>query len=181
MREFNWSPGIGDPTIGGWITVALYLVTAYVTWQVGRRFRASGSDTRSEAMVWAFIALLFLALGINKQLDLQSALTELGRVLAHAQGWYDNRFVVQVALVVTVAAISLVTVIGMTIMIWRSPFATWVAVFGTGLVLVFVAARAASFHHMDYLLSVRFIGLRLNWILEMSGISIVLLAALLRR
>jgi hypothetical protein len=39
---------------------------------------------------------MFVGLGINKQLDLQTALTEFGRVLADNQGWYDKRQVVQV-------------------------------------------------------------------------------------
>ena len=28
MTHFNWSPGIGDPTVAGWLTVILYLVTS---------------------------------------------------------------------------------------------------------------------------------------------------------
>jgi hypothetical protein len=40
---------------------------------------------------WATISILFLGLGINKQLDLQSALTEAGRILAIEQGWYGPR------------------------------------------------------------------------------------------
>src|SRR5262245_53819348 len=26
VHQFNWTPGIGDPTIGGWITVLLYFL-----------------------------------------------------------------------------------------------------------------------------------------------------------
>ena len=28
VTHFNWTPGIGDPTIGGWVTVALYLLAS---------------------------------------------------------------------------------------------------------------------------------------------------------
>jgi hypothetical protein len=48
---------------------------------------------------WRSIALAFLVLGLNKQLDLQTALTEAGRVLANVQGWYDQRQIVQVAFI----------------------------------------------------------------------------------
>jgi hypothetical protein len=44
------------------------------------------------------------ALGINKQLDLQTALTELGRVLALSQGWYEQRQVVQFWFIAALAA-----------------------------------------------------------------------------
>jgi hypothetical protein len=73
MTEFRWSPGIGDPTFFGWLTVALYLVTAYACWRVARQLRSANRDDRSETAVWAAVAMMFVALGINKQLDLQTA------------------------------------------------------------------------------------------------------------
>jgi hypothetical protein len=33
MHEFDWSPGIGDPTIGGWLTVILYFLTMVSCWR----------------------------------------------------------------------------------------------------------------------------------------------------
>jgi hypothetical protein len=51
------------------------------------------------------------------------------------------------------------------------------ALIGATLVLGFVLIRAASFHHMDRFIGTRILGLRWNWILEMSGIGLVLLAS----
>ena len=181
MDGFNWSPGIGDPSLGGWITVALYLVTAYFCWRVAREIGAGGGGARSEALVWGGIALLFLLLGINKQLDLQSAFTEIARVISHAQGWYENRRSVQVAFIGVIGAICLIVGIGLLIMIRGSPMATWLAAAGTLLVLTFVAVRAASFHHVDQFIKETVFGLRWNWILEMGGILLVLAATRLRR
>jgi hypothetical protein len=77
MAEFNWRPGIGDPTIGGWITVLLYFLAVLSTW------KTSGViSTPNEKALWLLICLMFVALGINKQLDLQTAFTEIGRILA---------------------------------------------------------------------------------------------------
>jgi hypothetical protein len=60
----------------------------------------------------------------------------------------------------------------------RTTFArTGLAVLGLGLVCGFVAIRAASFHHVDNLIDARWFGLRMNWLLEMSGPLIVLLAS----
>jgi hypothetical protein len=43
--------------------------------------------------------------------------------------------------------------------------------------LSFVAIRAASFHHVDILLSAHLAGLKLNWILELGGIAFVAFGA----
>jgi hypothetical protein len=67
---------------------------------------------------------LFLALGINKQLDLQTALTELGRVLAYDQGWYEERQTVQVWFIVGVAITCITTAIILLIWARKSPAPT---------------------------------------------------------
>ena len=74
MTHFHWSPGIGDPTVAGWLTVVLYLVTSVSCWMLARELGPAGLDRRA----WRSISVLFLFLGINKQLDLQTALTEAG-------------------------------------------------------------------------------------------------------
>ena len=101
--DFNWSPGIGDPTIGGWVTVALYLLASFSCWTSARKIRLKDARCLQERRAWRCISALFLALGINKQLDLQTALTETGRVLAHYQGWYAQRQLVQLAFIALVA------------------------------------------------------------------------------
>src|SRR6478752_323958 len=102
MTHFNWSPKIGDPTIGGWVTVMLYLLTAGSCW-ISARELVLEDIASNERRAWWAISALFLALGVNKQLDLQSALTEAGRVLASVQGWYAQRALVQLAFIVVVA------------------------------------------------------------------------------
>jgi hypothetical protein len=176
MQGFNWSPGIGDPTPMGWLTVVLYLVTAAAAWRVARRLRDTNGNFTSEALFWGTIAILFLALGINKQLDLQSALTEIGRVLARTQGWYPQRYVVQVAFVAVIGVASLSAAAVLLVLLRRAPAPAWLALAGTVLVMLFVTIRAASFHHIDRLIGTTVLGLRWNWILEIGGILIVLVA-----
>jgi hypothetical protein len=174
LIHFNWKPGIGDPTIGGWITVVLYLLAMISCWMTAR----SGIK---EQRIWTAISILFLGLGINKQLDLQSALTAAGRVIAFAQGWYGQRQFVQLAFIIFAAIVCVSVVI--TLLIWtrHAPLSTWFALLGTVLVIGYVLIRAASFHHIDRFIGTTFLGLRWNWILEMGGISIVLLASQWRR
>src|SRR5260221_9956242 len=105
MHEFNWSPGIGDPTIGGWVTVVLYFLAVVSTWKTANMVRARERFVAGEKYTWRAISMLFVALGINKQLDLQTALTDLGRVVADYQGWYDERQAVQVWFIIGVAVV----------------------------------------------------------------------------
>ena len=174
MIHFNWKPGIGDPTIGGWITVVLYLLAMISCWK-------TASSGIKEQRIWTAISILFLGLGINKQLDLQSALTAAGRVIAFGQGWYDQRQFVQSAFIIFTAIVCASVVI--TLLIWtrHAPLSTWFALLGTILVIGYVLIRAASFHHIDRFIGTTFLGLRWNWILEMGGITIVLLASQWRR
>jgi hypothetical protein len=170
----SWSPGIGDPTFAGWLTVALYAVAA---WQCYRATRPSSVLPRSERMLWLTVALGLLALGINKQLDLQSAFTEIGRIAAHQQGWYERRHEVQRQFTIAVAAAAAASVLLLAGFARRAPLPTMLALVGSILLLAFVVIRAASFHHVDLLLADAVFGLKLNWVLEIGGILIILLGA----
>lgn len=180
MNGFNWSPGIGDPTFMGWLTVALYLATAWASWRLAHLLGAIRSPIDREALLWRAIALLFLALGVNKQIDLQSALTEAGRYLARRQGWYEQREVVQMIFVGVIAISCAIAVC--ILMVWARKLArdTWLAIAGTVGVLCYVLIRAASFHHIDRFIGETVLGARWNWILEIVAIAIVLVAGLRR-
>lgn len=171
----GWSPGIGDPTVAGWVTVALYLAAAALC--LGLALRVAG---RREAVLWRSLAVAFLLLGVNKQLDVQSALTEIGRMAARAEGWYAYRRPVQAVFVALVTGLGLLVARALWAEARHAPRATRLAVVGAVLVIAFVVVRAASFHHVDSLLRLRWLGLRTNWVLEMGGIAVVIAAALRR-
>lgn len=173
MNQFRWTPGIGDPTIGGWVTVALYLIATILCWITARRIAQHYPERR----VWFFLSLLFLCLGINKQLDLQSALTELGRVIAFHQHWYDQRQTVQVIFILVVAIAGTGMILSLLFLARRSPMPTLLALAGTTLVIAYVLIRAASFHHIDHFIGETVLGFRWNWVIEMGGISVVIVAS----
>lgn len=173
----TWSPGIGDPTVGGWLTVILYFVAA---WRAFRTRRWLAVRARSERRTWWILGVLLVALGINKQLDLQSALTEFGRMLATEQGWYERRGEVQRTFIVVIALLFGAGMVGLVLAMRRAPKPTRVAVGGLCLVFAFVVIRAASFHHVDYFLRSVWLGVRVNWVLEIAGILIILIAAIWR-
>jgi len=175
--HFSWRPGIGDPTFAGWFTVALYLVASLSCWATARKLTLASQERRT----WSFISFLFLLLGINKQLDLQSALTDAGRVLAHLQGWYEQRQLAQLLFIVLVAIVCVAVIVILLIWAYKAPVPTRLALIGTAFVIGFVLIRAASFHHIDRFLGKSVLILHWNWILECSGISLALLGSLWRQ
>jgi hypothetical protein len=179
MKSFNWSPGIGDPTLMGWLTVALYFSAAISCWITARKLHleAQDADDAKELRAWRSMATAFLFLGVNKQLDLQTALTEMGRLAANSQGWYDQRQSVQVAFILVVAMICLVAAIILVRWAHKAPPSTWLALAGSIMVIGYVLIRAASFHHIDRFIGEQILGFRWNWVLEMGGISVVLVAS----
>jgi TRAP-type uncharacterized transport system fused permease subunit len=172
VRYGHWSVGIGDPTVAGWITVAVYFLAA---WLCVRTRHAPSPEGRW----WLAMSALMLFLGINKQLDLQSLFTEIGRDLARAQGWYDeSRHTVQLdfiaAMLVSgvVAGVALALTVGRRVRNWAR--LSMLAVCALG---VWVLIRATSFHHVDEMLGYRFAGLRYNTLLELGPLSVIALAA----
>jgi len=174
----SWSPGIGDPTPMGWLTVALYFVAAFQCFRIarGRRARLVGR----EAILWYALAACLFALGVNKQLDLQSALTEAGRMLSNRGGWYESRRELQRAFIVQMVVLLAIALGVLGWLVRRAPLATRAALGGALLLGAFVVIRAASFHKVDMIIHASFLGIRANWVLEIGGILIVLAAAVWR-
>ena len=171
MHQFNWTPGIGDPTVGGWITVLLYFLAVISCWKAAR------NSQLLDRKIWYLISISFFVLGINKQLDLQSALTELGRIIAFQEGWYGQRETVQLFFIIAVALFCGWAVIALLVWAMQSPLPTWLALVGATSVIGYVLIRAASFHHIDRFIGSTVLGFRWNWVLEMCGITVVFLAS----
>lgn len=168
---YGWSPEIGDPTIWGWLTVANYFAAfVLAAW-------AARMDWR-HANFWIFISLTMAALGVNKQLDLQGLLTAIGREIAYQYDWYQDRRIVQKWFIEAIGIGALATTTLLVVTGRKSGAPVLVATVGITLTAGFVIARAASFHHMDELLAIRFVALRLNHILENSGIACVSVGAI---
>ncbi|MEJ6404872.1 isopropylmalate isomerase [Yoonia sp. 2307UL14-13] len=175
----SWQIGIGDPGLMGWSIVGLYFLSGLVALLVAGCARFPYDTARRERVFWVVLGLILLALGVNKQLDLQSLLTAVARCMAQLQGWYDARRIVQIGFIVILVAVMLL----MTLMFWSmlkgTLSRTWLGLFGLMIVLTFVAVRAVGFHHMDQLINMEISDLRVNWLLEMTGPVMVLCAGAL--
>jgi hypothetical protein len=159
----------------GWLITVAYLVTVWLC------LRAGGvAPSRALKRAWHGLALAFALLGLNKQLDLQTLPTEVLRLLAHRQGWYEQRRPFQLAFLVVVGIVGLLAC-WQLLKLARGPLRPMrVALGGAVLLICFIVMRAASFHHLDRWLQQDLNGLRLSPLLEFTGIVCVAVAAFRR-
>lgn len=163
----RWSPQIGDPTIMGWLTVALYFIASVLSVLVF--YKRSGT----RGIFWLFLSAVLFALAINKQLDLQSALTATGRCVAQAQGWYAERRAFQLKFIISIAAVSFLIALLLFWMMRRELRKIWLALAGISLLIAFIAIRAVGFHHFDQFIGYTIGSIRMNWALEIGGIAMI--------
>jgi hypothetical protein len=179
--DVQWSPQIGDPSFMGWFTVFAYFAAAVLAGITARAVvRLPAAERGRQRRVWWAVAALLFALGINKQLDLQSWFTAVGRAVARKQGWFDERRSVQYTFSLafaSAASFALGLMLGSIRRRWRE---YGLLLFGVGFTLTFIALRAISFHHFEELLGYEIAGAEMNWVLELSGIGIIALAAVVR-
>ncbi len=155
-----------------WLTVAAYLFAAVLCLR-----RVGTAANARERVFWVIAGLAMLALGLNKELDLQTALTAWGRQMARDGGWYGQRRAFQRGFVL----VALVTMLAAAVWLAWLVRGLWrpVLVVGAGLCLLglFVLVRAASFHHIDVAMRFPVLGLKLHTVLEFAGIASVVAGA----
>ncbi len=160
----------------GWFTVVSYFACAIVS--LSAAIKCKKSD-RGAFLFWNAISTLMFLLGVNKQLDLQSLLTEIGRQIARYQGWMDQRRIIQfwfiVILVIAVVLSFLIFVIVMRDLFRRFKF----AFIGLFVLMSFIMIRAISFHHVDEMLRFRIFDVKMNWVFELTGIYTVFIAGMI--
>lgn len=169
IENGRWVASIGDPTIIGWVTVFIYFTVAIIC----RKAASSAGSNKSEKLFWLWLTILLIALGVNKQLDLQTLFTQIGRDLSIAQGWYKDRRIIQTGFIIL---IGLISVTGLTVLMKKyknSNSAIKIASFGCMILFVFIIIRASSFHHIDLFINMELANIRMNCILELGGLAVI--------
>lgn len=181
--EGRWHLAVGDPTPLGWLTFVAYMLAVILCW---RAYQSSVVDVcmqaasapieahrqRLLARWWLGLAALMLLLGLNKQADLQTLLTEVGKDLARAQGWYSERRKVQFAFI-AILALALVTTGFAVAFALRSVLRQILpALLGLALILAFVELRAALFNVLRREPGTE--TLQDLWLLELGGVGLVI-------
>ena len=177
VEDGRWHAGMGDPTVFGWLTVAVYVVAIFCALRQARISKVLGAN----AVLWLCLAAFLLFLGINKQLDLQSWLTQIAKDRAVDQGWYAHRRPVQAGFIFLLSIGLLVVLLSLRLFLansWRSYKITWV---GIALLGAFILIRAASFHHFDIFINTHFLGVRLNVWLEIGALLLIILGTFVNK
>jgi hypothetical protein len=166
---------INDRSTTAWVIVALYFIGAAAA------FWASRSGRKKDRRFWVCTAGLLALLGLNKELDLQTYLTDAGRMLAHSEGWYDYRRLVQGVFLLALAVALAISIVALVRWLRRSPLPVKAAALGIVLLFAFIVMRAGSFHHIDRWVTVSMAGLRRGWWLEIAGIAVIASSAIAYR
>ena len=183
FAAITWRPKIGDPDFWGWGVTSAYFMACLLCFLAGRKELADCRKHGSKGVAWFWFGLtvLLLGLGINKQLDLQTLLTQIGRQVAKQGGWFAQRKKIQGILLLAGAAC------GVASLGWAYYFIRhrWrdcrLAFLGIVFLLGFVVIRAASIQRVDRLVvAIPHLGPRLNAGLDLSGTILIGLGALLQ-
>ena len=165
------------PSLGSWITAALYLWCAYSC-----RATAIGVGVGSlEPRAWKAIAVLLALLGVSELLQLQPTLTNFGRAAAFHEGWYWHRQGVQIAVTKVGVAMTILLSFGILFSARLTSVQCAIALACAVLILGYMLVRAVSLHQVDALLLRTTLGLRWGRIPELAGCAIILLSSLSRR
>lgn len=183
IENGRWTPGIGDPTIMGWVTVAIYFGAALLCfWAVLKtsikQETSIPGNGKALKLFWICLALILVFLGFNKQLDLQSLLTQIGKDIAVEQGWYNKRREVQFLFVIFIGVGGTIILSFLMYKYWKMPGYIKTTLIGCVILFVFIMIRAMSFHHVDIFLKAKLVGIKMNWLFEIGGLSVILLGTI---
>jgi hypothetical protein len=165
------------PGAGSWITAALYFCAAYSCRATSIHLKAGSIEPRA----WTAIAVLLVVLGVSELLQLQPALTNLGRSTAFDEGWYWHRHDIQAALTEIGAATTVVLSLGLLLCARRTSLECGIALACAAMIVGFIFVRTVSLHQIDALLLRTTFGLRWSRIPELAGTVIILLLGLFKR
>ena len=174
----GWQFRLDNPDFRGWAVVAAYVLAAGWCGRRAARKAPSSAINGTYSSIWWLLAAGLVFLGINKQLNLQTLLIDLGRRASLAFGWYDERRRVQYVFcaVFTLAA---VVVIWLMRRRFRLFFAQnpW-ALAGVVVLVFFVLFRAASINHVFQRMGFRQDDKQWTWLLEIGGSACLAVAAM---
>ncbi len=172
----NWSPSFHDNFFLGWVITGSYFACAIMA-AVFATF-LNQMEEKKPFHFWLLISIIMIGLGINKQLDVQTLLTEVGRQLSYTQEWYEMRRIVQLLFMTALFAAGVAAFAWFTIS-FRDLLRRYVFAFcGLFFLLSYMVIRAAAFHHVGELIQYDLQGIRMKWVLELAGIYMIIGAGL---
>jgi hypothetical protein len=157
----------GQLTPVGWAVAVAYGLGALCCARAGWVTQPDGRRCSGKQQPWWLLAAILLFLGINKLLNLQTTLINLGRAAARTEGWYQYRRVAQTVFAV-LFTMALLSVFAALLKKWRW-FVKERPLVQTGvlLLLLFVVIRAFALNHVEELLHLNLHDNNWGWALEL--------------
>jgi hypothetical protein len=154
IEHGHWKPGIGDPTVLGWVTTIAYFVAAGLCGAYALQAQRGQSDGKvvhrqsfsrpSNSVFWWSLTIFMLLMGINKQLDLQVLVLQIARKISLEQGWSAERTIVRKWMVVCSAFVGLILIMWL-VWVFRRVWRRYaLALFGVALLGGFLLIRASG-------------------------------------
>lgn len=172
---------LNDPTFLGWLTTGMYVATgvlcACAAYSPDHGMTVHRSVQRRLRAFWILLAVVLAGLAINKQLDLQTALTNMLRDDAELRGWYQQRRVLQI---VFVACAIFAAAFG-SWLLYRLLGPQWrvhrLALCGMLLLVLYLLLRVADIERAGEMLSVSLTADYARTALEWTGLICISIAA----
>jgi hypothetical protein len=170
----------GHLTAPGWITFALYMIAALLAFRAAAASRFNNSDAMDR--IWVWLGAILAVLGLNKQLDLQTLLIELGRQIARTGRLYDYRLELHalffLGFVLVIIALFVAVMFRLPGQIGRFGRQLPLAAGGGALVCAYIVIRAASIDHIDQMQGFDLEQIPFLWLLEAGGLMLIIVQAL---
>ena len=182
LSEVNaWLARSGDVCLSSLINTILYAVSiaaAAYHWRMLQRFKKPAA----EQGFWLLVIFILSIFGINKQLDFQVLLVEIGRPIALKSGWYESRRIVQAVFTFVLTGIAGLFAVMMLFLIRRHWRNNILALLGLLILCFYGIMEAISQSHVGCSLELyEQWSFRLTDVIEMTGILFILANTLIRR
>lgn len=173
---YRWKLGIGDPTIEGWLICTLYFIGFILS--LKKSIHVKDNCTISHK-TWTFVSLILLFLSLNKQLDLQTLISDTGRAIAINLELMEQRHIFKQAFILVLALFGIIFLIRYKENVVSFNKNYHLAFVGMVTLITFVFLRAISFHIFSDTLNNTLKSYHFFKALELTSILILLLSILI--
>lgn len=175
-----WRSKLGDRTLVGWGITAWYAVAGVFCLACTGRFdsRRVLPINQIFAWFWWFMAGVLIFMAVNKQLDIQLLLADIGRAFTKNQGWYMQRAPVQIRVLALGACICLAIVMEMAHKLNGGPKSTRFALCGVLVLAVMVVIHMVSSHSIEHALAASVSGISVADAIEILAIGWIAVCSL---
>ena len=177
----------GRLTALGWMLFVLYLTAAFLSFRAAAVARSQSSVVNrhwasERGRIWVWLGVILAMLGLNKPLDLQTRLIELGRQIAGKEHLLAYRAVLY-ALFFAGFMLAIIAMFSVILLRLRSGVGRFVrrfpmAVLGCALISAYIVIRAADIDHVDEMMGFDLERIPFLWLLEAGGLVLIIVQAL---